>query len=95
MLALVVGGFLLVGLAISGIVPLAYSVAGNLFPGRTGAAVSVGTTFSFGGGLLSTPLVGGLAELTGLRAALGLVALAGLAVFFLSLRLPEKDGQKG
>ena len=90
--ALVVGGFLLVGLAISGVVPLAYSAAGNLFPGRTGAAVSVVTTLSFGGGLLSTPLVGGLAELTGLRAALGLVALAGLAVFVLSLRLREKNG---
>ena len=94
--ALVVGGFLLVGLAISGVVPLAYSAAGNLFPGRTGAAVSVVTTLSFGGGLLSTPLVGGLAELTGLRAALGLVALAGLAVFVLSLRLREKTaGQNG
>lgn len=90
--ALVVGGFLLVGLAISGIVPLAYSAAGNLFPARTGAAVSVVTTLSFGGGLLSTPLVGGLAELTGLRAALGLVALAGLAVFVLSLRLPHTKG---
>ena len=94
--ALVVSGFLLVGLAISGIVPLAYSAAGDLFPGRTGAAVSVVTTFSFGGGLLSTPLVGGLAELTGLRAALGLVALAGLAVFFLSLRLRgPKGGRTG
>ncbi len=87
--ALVIGGFLLVGLAISGMAPLAYSAAGDLVPGRAGAAVSVVTASSFGGGLLATPAVGGLAELTGLRTALGLVILAGLAVFVLSLRLRE------
>ena len=86
----VVGGFLLVGLAISGMAPLAYSLAGDLVPGRAGSAVSVVTTFSFGGGLLSTPAVGGVAELAGLRTALGIVAAAGLAVCVLSLRLREK-----
>ncbi len=89
---LVIGGFLLVGLAISGMAPLAQSAAGDLFPKRAGAAVSVVITFGSGGGLLATPLVGGVAELTGLRAALGLVVLAGLAVFVLSLRLREKGG---
>ncbi len=94
--ALVIGGFLLVGLAISGMAPLAQSAAGDLFPKSAGAAVSVVTTFGSGGGLLATPLVGGMAELTGLRAALGLVVFAGLAVFVLSLRLQEtKDRQTG
>ena len=86
----VVGGFLLVGLAISGMAPLAYSLAGDLVPGRAGSAVSVVTTFSFGGGLLSTPAVGGVAEVVGLRTALGIVIAAGLAVCVLSLRLREK-----
>ncbi|WP_166174342.1 hypothetical protein [Rubrobacter tropicus] len=46
--------------------------------------------------LFSTPLVGSVAELTGLRVALGLVVLAGFAVFILSLRLRENDtGQAG
>lgn len=88
--ALVIGGFLLVGLAISGMAPLAQSAAGDLFPQRAGAATSVVITFGSGGGLLATPLVGGMAELTGLRAALGLVVVAGLAVFTLSLRLRDK-----
>ncbi len=88
--ALVIGGFLLVGLAISGMAPLAQSAAGDLFPQRAGAATSVVITFGSGGGLLATPLVGGVAELTGLRAALGLVVVAGLAVFILSLRLGDK-----
>lgn len=85
--ALVIGGFLLVGLAISGMAPLAQSAAGDLFPQRAGAATSVVIAFSSGGGLLATPLVGGMAEVTGLRAALGLVVVAGLAVFVLATRL--------
>ncbi len=90
--ALVIGGFLLVGMAISGMAPLAQSSAGDMFPKRAGAAVSVVITFGSGGGLLATPLVGGLAELTGLRTALGLVVVAGLAVFVLSLRLRGTEG---
>ena len=94
--ALIIGGFLLVGLAISGMAPLAQSAAGDLFPRRAGAATSVVITFGSGGGLLATPLVGGLAELTGLRTALGLVVLAGLAVFVLSTHLRgTKDGSSG
>ena len=92
--ALVIGGFLLVGLAISGMAPLAQSSAGDLFPKRAGAAVSVVITFGSGGGLLATPLVGGVAELTGLRTALCLVVVAGLAVFVLSLRLPGKGSRR-
>ncbi|HEV2093083.1 MAG TPA: MFS transporter [Rubrobacter sp.] len=46
---LVVGGFLLVGLAISGMAPLAQSSAGDLYPKRAGAAVSVVITFGSGG----------------------------------------------
>jgi MFS family permease len=90
--ALIIGGFLLVGLAISGMAPLAQSAAGDLFPQRAGAATSVVITFGSGGGLLAAPLVGGLAELTGLRTALGLVVVAGLAVFVLSTRLRGKKG---
>ena len=93
--ALIIGGFLLVGLAISGMAPLAQSAAGDLFPQRAGAATSVVITFSSGGGLLATPLVGGMAEVTGLRAALGLVVLAGLAVYVLSTRLRETTTKGG
>jgi hypothetical protein len=44
-------------------------------------------TISYGWFLLAGPAVGGLAELVRLRAALGIIALAGLAVFALSLSL--------
>jgi len=49
------------------------------------------TTFGYGGFLLGPPLVGGLAEAIGLRAALGIIAVAGVAVFALSLRLRESS----
>ncbi len=45
--------------------------------------------------LLGPPLVGGLAEVAGLRTALGVVAVAGLAVFLLSLRLQEPGEDQG
>jgi MFS family permease len=88
-LSAVVGGFLMVGLAISGMAPLAYSLAGDLVPTGAGSAVSVVTAASFGG-LHSPPAVGGVADLAGLRVALGIVVAAGLAVCVLSLRLREK-----
>jgi MFS family permease len=87
--SLVIVGFLMVGLALAAIVPLAFSVAGDLVPERAASAISVVTTFGYGGFLLGPPLVGGLAEVVGLRVALGVIAVAGLSVFVLSLRLKE------
>ncbi len=87
--ALVVGGFLLVGVGLAAVAPMAFSVAGKMVPERAGSAVSVVTTIGYGGFLLGPPLVGGLAEAIGLRAALGVIAVAGAAVFALSLRLRE------
>ncbi len=84
---LVVAGFLVVGLALSAVVPVAFSVAGDLAPGRAGGAISVVTTLGYGGFLLGPVLVGGLAEILGLRSALGTIAVAGALIFALSLRL--------
>jgi MFS family permease len=88
---LVVAGFLVVGLALSAVVPVAFSVAGDLAPGRAGGAISVVTTLGYGGFLLGPVLVGGLAEILGLRAALGTIAAAGALIFALSLRLAANN----
>ena len=88
---LVVAGFLVVGLALSAVVPVAFSVAGDLAPGRVGGAISVVTTLGYGGFLLGPVLVGGLAEILGLRASLGTIAVAGALIFTLSLRLAAND----
>src|SRR5215212_8938516 len=84
---LVVAGFLVVGLALSAVVPIAFSVAGDFAPERAGAAISVLTTLGYGGFLLGPVIVGGLAEILGLRIALGIILLSGLLIFALSLRL--------
>jgi MFS family permease len=84
---LVIAGFLVVGLALSAVVPIAFSVAGDFAPKRAGAAISVLTTLGYGGFLLGPVIVGGLAEILGLRIALGIILLSGLLIFALSLRL--------
>jgi MFS family permease len=84
---LVVAGFLVVGLALSAVVPVAFSVAGDLAPGRAGGAISVVTTLGYGGFLLGPVIVGGLAEVLGLRTALGTIAVAGFLIFTLSLHV--------
>jgi MFS family permease len=82
----VIVGFLVVGLALSAVVPVAFSTAGDLAPsGRAGAAISVVTTFGYGGFLLGPVIVGGLAEVFGLRTALGTIVVAGILIFALSL----------
>ncbi len=92
---LVIAGFLIVGLALSAVVPIAFSFAGDLAPGRAAGAISVVTTLGYGGFLLGPVVVGGLAELFGLRLALGTIAVAGALIFTLSLRLkvPYRDSR--
>ena len=90
----IIAGFLLVGLALSAVVPVAFSMAGDLAPGRAGSAVSVVTTFGYGGFLLGPVIVGGLAEVLGLRLALTVIAAAGVLVFVLSLRLGRRIATK-
>jgi MFS family permease len=84
---LVVAGFLFVGLALSAVVPIAFSMAGDLAPERAGAAISVVTTLGYGGFLMGPVIVGGLAEVFGLRLALATISVAGAAILVLSLRL--------
>jgi hypothetical protein len=45
------------------------------------------TTLGYGGFLLGPVVVGGLAEVLGLRIALGIIAVSGLLISALSLRL--------
>jgi MFS family permease len=85
--ALVVAGFLIVGLSLSAVAPIAFSLAGDVAPGGTGVAVSVVTTLGYGGFLLGPVIVGGLAELAGLRTALLTIAAAGLVIAALGYRV--------
>ena len=75
------------GLALSGVAPIAFSAAGDFAPERAGGAISVVTTLGYGGFLLGPVVVGGLAELLGLRVALATIAAAGALISALALRL--------
>ncbi len=91
---LVLVGLLLAGLALAGVAPVAFSLAGDLAPGRTGEASSVITTVGYGGFLLGPGLIGGLAELAGLRTALSTVVIAGVLIGLLSVRLAAAEHRK-
>jgi fucose permease len=90
----VLAGFLAVGLALSGVAPITFSLAGDRAPERAGEASSVITTLGYGGFLLGPSLIGGLAELTGLRLALATGCLMGVAIAVLAGRIgrPSSSG---
>jgi len=73
-------GFLLVGLGVSSVVPMVYSVAGRsktLSPGMALAAVS---TIGFVGFLIGPPVIGFVAQAFSLRISFILIAVMGLCV---------------
>ena len=58
----------------------ALSLAGEARPGQSGQASSAVTVIGYGGFLAGPAIIGGAAELTDLRLALGLVVVAGIGI---------------
>jgi MFS family permease len=77
---LVVTGFLTVGLALSAVLPTALTLTASTGSTAAGAASSLVTTISYGGFLLGPILVGTLAGVIGLRGALGIITIIGIAI---------------
>jgi MFS family permease len=90
-IALILLGFLIAGLTIAAVAPVAFSLAGDLAPGQTGQASAVITTLGYAGLLVGPSLIGGLAELAGLRVGLTAVIAVALIIAALSLRVPKAD----
>lgn len=86
--AVAMAALLLTGAALAPIVPVALSLAGRSAPGRSGEAVAVATAVGWSAFLLGPALVGAIADLTSLRAALGVVAISALAVAALARVAP-------
>ena len=82
---LILCGFLVVGLSVSAIVPVAVSLAGELFPARSGQVTSLVFTVSYTAVLFGPGLVGGLAEATSLRLALASTIFTGGLIAALTL----------
>lgn len=88
-------GFFLVGLGLSAIVPITYSIAGNTKELSSGVALAMVTTVGYSGFLFGPPVIGFLADLTNLRLALVVVAVLFLlmtlmGIFLKSPATPDK-----
>lgn len=79
-------GFMLVGLGVSSVVPLVYSVAGRSRTMPAGMALAAVSTVGFSGFLLGPPLIGLVAGATSLRVSFAIIACMGLAVASLGRR---------
>jgi len=78
-------GFFLVGLGGANAAPILFSAAGRTGP----TALAAVATLGYGGMLLGPPMIGGLAELAGLRLAMGVLAAA-MAAIALGARFGER-----
>jgi MFS family permease len=69
-----IAGFFFVGLGLSTIVPIAYSIAGNAKGLPHGVGLAMVTTVGYSGFLFGPPIIGFLADWQSLRFSLGIVA---------------------
>ncbi len=83
---LVIAGFFLVGIGLSVIVPIAYSIAGNNSELGPGVGLAMVTTVGYTGFLFGPPVIGFIADVSGLRIGLIFVALLFIAMTLLSYR---------
>ena len=79
-------GFFVAGITLSVVAPLAFSIAGDLYPTRSGSASAIITFIGYSAFLLGPGLIGGLAQAFGLDIALGMIMLGGLLISILSVR---------
>lgn len=81
-----IAGFFIVGLGLSVIVPIAYSIAGNTRDLPPGVGLAMVTTVGYSGFLFGPPIIGFLADLFTLRYALILVGILFMIMSVLSIR---------
>ncbi|MCC5969364.1 MAG: MFS transporter [Pararhodobacter sp.] len=90
--AMAYAGFMVLGFGASVVVPTALAVAGRLSaPGMRSHAIARATMLGYMGFFLGPPVLGLTAELVGLRASYGLVALALVLGLFLRARLARHE----
>lgn len=83
-------GFFLVGIGLSTIVPIAYSIAGNTTDLPPGVGLAMVTTVGYAGFMVGPPVIGFIADWLNLRVALAVVALLFIVMTILGVRYSEK-----
>jgi len=81
---IVIAGLFIVGIGLSAIVPIAYSIAGHTKDLPPGVGLAMVTTVGYSGFLFGPPIIGFIAQWENLRVALGFVAILFLVMTFLS-----------
>jgi MFS family permease len=82
-------GFMLVGLGVSCVVPLVFSIAGKSATLSSGAAIASISSIGYFGFLLIPPFVGYVAQAAGLRWSFGVVALFGGLIVWMVGKIEE------
>jgi MFS family permease len=82
-------GFLLVGLGVSSVIPIAYGLAGRSKTMSPSAALAAVSTISFLGFLLGPPVIGFIGHLWSLKWSFAVIALLGLGTTFLAGKVRE------
>lgn len=82
-------GFMIVGLGVSSIIPLMYSTAGKVKEVASGIAIATVSGVGFFGFLMGPPLIGYIAELSGLPVSFAVIALLGIMISILINRVKE------
>jgi MFS family permease len=86
----IVGGFALVGAGLANIVPCVFSTAAQR-ASSPAAGIAEVSSAGFGGFLSGPPLIGAVAARHGMRAGIGVIAVAATLAALISLRLkPQK-----
>ena len=84
-------GFFMVGLGLSSIVPIAYSIAGNAKSLPPGVGLAMVTTVGYSGFLVGPPIIGLIADWQTLQFALGVVLLLFITMILLGLRYKSQS----
>ena len=88
-------GFALVGLGVSCIVPLVFSIAGKMKGINAGQSLAAVSTIGYLGFLLVPPMVGFIAQATNLQWSFAVIALMSTIIIFNVARLPDVEaGEK-
>jgi MFS family permease len=86
--AVVLLGDAVVGLGVAGVVPVVFTHAASRDPEHSGSAIAGVSTIGYLGFLAGPAIIGGVAEMTGLRTALATLPVLMAAMVALSRRVP-------
>lgn len=87
-------GFAMVGLGVSCIVPLVFSIAGKIKNVNTGQSLAAVSTIGYLGFLLVPPMVGFIAQATNLQWSFAVIALMSTIIIFNVASIPAADASE-